>query len=208
MNNSQKFTSYLEEIIREIFMKIFEGINEKDNEISVLNSRINSYVKQIDLNIKRSSFLPRSHSKGFINLKKNNNSNNNGNNNNLLNNIKRYVLDIKNENNRIYNDYFKNKNNINDKILMSIVENFFKQINNLWDIITNESNNLKISKDNNKINNYYNRVSQSSNNLNISINLNNINCKSLLKQYFKNVSKFSKVIVDYAINDEDEKYGQ
>ena len=115
-------------------------------------------------------------------------------------------MDIKNENNRIYNDYFKNKNNINDKILISIIETFFKQINNLWDILSNEPNNLKISKDN-KINNYYNRISQSShnlNNLNISVGLNNINFKSLFKQYFKNVSKFSKSIVDYSINNEDE----
>ena len=67
INNSQKFTCFLEELIREIFMKIFEGINEKDNEISILNSRISSYVKQIDLNIKRTN-LPRCHSKGFINF--------------------------------------------------------------------------------------------------------------------------------------------
>ena len=211
INNSQKFTCFLEELIREIFMKIFEGINEKDNEISILNSRISSYVKQIDLNIKRTN-LPRCHSKGFINFSRKNNNNNNNldkinnDNKNLINIIKKNVLDIKNENNRIYNDYFKNKNNINDKILISIIETFFKQINNLWDILSNESNNLKISKDN-KINNYYNRISQSShnlNNLNISVGLNNINFKSLFKQYFKNVSKFSKSIVDYSINNEDE----
>ena len=71
LNNSQKFTSNLEELIRELLLKLFEGINEKDNEISVLNNRINTYVKQIDLNIKKTTFA-RSQSKSFINFKKNN----------------------------------------------------------------------------------------------------------------------------------------
>ena len=53
MNNSQKFTNSLEELIKELFLKIFEGINEKDNEISTLNSRIDTYIKQIDMNIKK-----------------------------------------------------------------------------------------------------------------------------------------------------------
>ena len=210
LNNSQKFTSNLEELIRELLLKIFEGINEKDNEISVLNNRINTYVKQIDLNIKKTTFA-RSQSKSFINFKKNNiNTNNNiitnnnlNENKNMINNIKKYVLDIKRENNRIYNDYFKNKNNINNIVLVGIVENFFKQINNLWNIIYNEKN---ISKDN-KINIIYNRISQSTNNLNslnINLNLNRINSRSLFKQYFLNVSKFSKSMIDYALNGEED----
>ena len=210
LNNSQKFTSNLEELIRELLLKIFEGINEKDNEISVLNNRINTYVKQIDLNIKKTTFA-RSQSKSFINFKKNNintndnivTNNNLNENKNMINNIKKYVLDIKRENNRIYNDYFKNKNNINNIVLVGIVENFFKQINNLWNIIYNEK---KVSKDN-KINLIYNRISQSTNNLNslnISLNLNRINRKSLFKQYFLNVSKFSKSMVDYALNGEED----
>ena len=215
MNNSQKFTDNLEELIRELFLKIFKGINEKDNEISILNTRINSYVKQIDINIKRNNFT-RSQSKGFINFKKknnfegniiNNNSNNSTENKNMLNNIKNYIMEIKNENNRIYNEYFKNKCNINDRIMIGIIENFFKQINNLWDIISKEGNGIKrISKDM-KINRYYNRISQSTNNLNnlnMSLNLNNINCKSLFKQYFMNISKFSKTLIDYTIDKEDD----
>ena len=207
MNNSQKFTSSLEELIKELLLKIFHGINEKDNEISVLNKRINSYVKEIDLNIKRSNFS-RCQSKGFINFKKSNInedkvsiSNNNINDNKiLLNNIKKIVSEIKTENNRSYNEYFKNKNIIiNEKILIHIIQNFFKQINNLWYLVSNEK---RISKDIN-INRYYHRISQSTNNLNtlnINMNLKNINCKSLFKQYFLNVSKFSKTMVDYAIN--------
>ena len=203
LNNSQKFTSNLEELIRELFLKLFEGINEKDSEISLLNKRINSYIKQIDLNIKRTNFI-RCQSKGFINFKKNTNIlDNKDENKNLLNKIKKHIFDIKNENNKIYNDYFKNKNNINQINLIGIVENFFKQINNLWNIVSDE---IKNNSDN-KINKINNRISQSTNNLNslnLSLNTNKINCKSVLKQYFLNVSKFSKSMVDYAINCDDE----
>ena len=203
MNNSQKFTSNLEELIRELFLKIFEGINEKDNEISVLNTRINSYIKQIDINIKRSNFS-RCQSKGFINFKKNNNIfDDKDNNKNLLNNIKNCIYDIKNENNNIYNEYFIKKNKLNENIFIDIIENFFRQINNLWNIVSDET---KISKDN-KVIKLYNRISQSTNNLsglNLSLNMNKINCKSLFRQYFLNVSKFSKVMVDYSINNNDD----
>jgi hypothetical protein len=203
MNNSQKFTSNLEELIRELFLKIFEGINEKDNEISVLNTRINSYIKQIDINIKRSNFS-RCQSKGFINFKKNNNIfDDKDNNKNLLNNIKKCIYDIKNENNNIYNEYFIKKNKLNENIFIDIIENFFRQINNLWNIVSDET---KISKDN-KVIKLYNRISQSTNNLNglnLSLNMNKINCKSLFRQYFLNVSKFSKVMVDYSINNNDD----
>ena len=208
MNNSQKFTSSLEELIKELFLKIFNGINEKDNEISVLNTRLDSYVKQIDLNIKRTNF-PRCHSKGFINFKKTNNNNiddknisDNNDNKNKLNNIKKVVLDIKNENNKIYNNYFKNRINVNDKILIGIIQNFFKQINNLWNMISDGAIDNKGKEHN--INRYiFNRTSQSCNNLNISLNLNNISHKLLFKQYFMNVSKFSKIISDFAIDNDD-----
>ena len=215
MNNSQKYTTNLEELIRELFLKIFNGINEKDNEISVLNTRIDSYVKQIDLNIKRSNFS-RCHSKGFINFKKTNYTNyntenkniNNSNdkdsstdNKNKLNNIKNLVLDIKNENNKIYNNYFKNKAIINDKILIGIIQNFFRQINNLWDMICSEG---AIDKKNKEYNlDKYIKTNQSCKNLNVSLNLNNISYKLLFKQYFMNVSKFSKTITDFAIDNDD-----
>ena len=210
MNNSQKFTSSLEELIKELFLKVFKGINEKDNEITVLNSRIDSYVKEIDLNIKRANFS-RNYSKGFINIKNPNNNNYDKNikdsndNKNKLNNVKKYVFDIKNENNKIYNNYFKNKIiNVNDKILIGIIQNFFRQINNLWDIICSDGAGDKKAKDL-KISKYIlNRTSQSSNNLNININLNNINYKLLFKQYYMNVSKFSKSITDYAIDNNDD----
>ncbi len=215
MNNSQKYTTNLEELIRELFLKIFNGINEKDNEISVLNTRIDSYVKQIDLNIKRSNFS-RCHSKGFINFKKTNYTNyntenkniNNSNdkdsstdNKNKLNNIKNLVLDIKNENNKIYNNYFKNKAIINDKILIGIIQNFFRQINNLWDMICSEG---AIDKKNKEYNlDKYIKTNQSCKNLNVSLNLNNISYKLLFKQYFMNISKFSKTIADFAIDNDD-----
>ena len=212
MNNSQKFTNNLEELIRELFLKIFKGINEKDNEISILNTRLNSYAKQIDINVKRNNFT-RCHSKGYINFKKNTNiedkkiTNNNTENKNILNNIKSYVLEIKNENNRIYNEYFKNKYNVNERILIGIVEKFFKQINYLWDLISKEGNEIKrISKDM-KINRYYNRISQSTCNLNnftMSLKLDDINCKSLFRQYFMNLSKFSKTLIDYTIDKDDD----
>ena len=210
MNNSQKFTSSLEELIKELFLKVFKGINEKDNEISVLNSRIDSYVKEIDLNIKRTNFS-RCYSKGFLNIKNPNNNNDDKNikdsndNKNKLNNVKKCVFDIKNENNKIYNNYFKNKIiKVNDKILIGIIQNFFRQINNLWDIICSDGAGDKKAKDP-KISKYIlNRTSQSSNNLNISINLNNISYKLLFKQYYMNVSKFSKSITDYAIDNNDD----
>ena len=204
MNNSQKFTNSLEELIKELFLKIFEGINEKDNEISTLNSRIDSYVKQIDMNIKRTNFS-RCYNKGFINFQKNNSNNNKTTDDdgdtdkNLLNLLENKITEIKNENKKVYNTYLKDKNVVNNKILIGIIDNNFKQINSIWDIISNQ----KMNRGNN-INDYYTNISRSSNNLNVNINLKDIKGKTLFKQYFKNLSKFSKSIVDYSINNDDD----
>ena len=62
---------------------------------------------------------------------------------------------------KAYN-YFKNKIiKVNDKILIGIIQNFFRQINNLWDIICSDGTGDKKVKDP-KISKYIlNRTSQS-----------------------------------------------
>ena len=49
----------------------------------------------------------------------------------------------------------------------------------------------------------YIKTNQSCKNLNVSLNLNNISYKLLFKQYFMNISKFSKTITDFAIDNDD-----
>ena len=156
------------------------------------------------MNIKRTNFT-RCYNKGFINFPKNNSDNNKTTDNdsdtdkNLLNLLENKITEIKNENKKVYNTYLKDKNVVNNKILIGIIDNNFKQINSIWDIITNQ----KMNRSNN-INNYYTNISRSSNNLSININLKDIKGKTLFKQYFKNLSKFSKSIVDYSINNDDD----
>ena len=109
------------------------------------------------MNNKRTHFS-RCYNKGFINFQINNSHNIKSDDDadtdkNLLNLLENKVTEIKNENKKAYNTYLKDKNVINNIILIGIVDNNFKPI---LDIISNQ----KMNRGNN-INNYYTNINLS-----------------------------------------------
>jgi methyl-accepting chemotaxis protein len=212
--DEKEYNNKFEEIIRELFKKITLNLNEKDKENKILTQRINQYSKQIDDNIKK------------INI--NNKSNTNRNNmtiNTTDNEVNKLKLKILNQQRTISNT----RSNI-EKVNSSIdkVNDLIKSTN----FNSNQVDSSKITDTLNECKNIVQKLSKGLNpegNKIITTNLKKGNSKMLIKkvqkencgniknikddknlpqnlfkQYFINLSKFSKTMIDYTLNDDEE----
>ena len=212
--DEKEYNNKFEEIIRELFKKITLNLNEKDKENKLLTQRINQYSKQIDENIKKVN----------INTKSNTNRNNMTI-NATDNEVNKLKLKILNQQRTISNT----RSNI-EKVNSSIdkVNDLIKSTN----FNTNQVDSSKITDTLNECKNIVQKLSKGLNtegnkiitsnlkkgNNKISIKkLQKENCgntknikddkkvsQNLFKQYFINLSKFSKTMIDYTLNGDEE----
>ena len=205
--NEKEYNNKIEEIIKELFDKIVMNLNEKEKENVMLNQSVNLYMKQIDENIRKNN----------ININKQNISRNSF---NEISNLKLKLINqqktITNTKTNIdkmstsfnkVNELIKSSNFTNNNIDTHKITNALAECQNF---VQNMSKGLSVEINNNKnntsdisINNILKKSLQKDN----SIEINNIKDKKLpqkiFKQYFNHLSKFSKSIVDYGINDDD-----
>jgi methyl-accepting chemotaxis protein len=212
--DEKEYNNKFEEIIRELFKKITLNLNEKDKENKLLTQRINQYSKQIDENIKK------------VNI--NNKSNTNRNNmtiNATDSEVNKLKLKILNQQRTISNT----RSNI-EKVNSSIdkVNDLLKSTN----FNTNQVDSSKITDTLNECKNIVQKLSKGLNTEGSKIITTNLkkgnskisikkvpkeNCgksknikddkkisQNIFKQYFINLSKFSKTMIDYTLNDDEE----
>ena len=228
----KEYNNKIEEIIRELFRKITLNLSEKDKENKILNQRINLYVKQIDDNVKKINI---NNKRFNMNRNNTNNMNNMtiSVSDNEINKLKLRIItqqktisntksNIEKMNTSInkVNDLIKSTNFNNNKIDTNKLTNALAECKNVVQNIskglnteTNKSN-LRISLhkncNSNTNNNYKNKNINEILKQNIQKeNIFNLKDKKLpnklFKQYFINISKFSKTMIDYGLNDDEEK---
>ena len=218
--DEKEYNNKMEEIIRELFQKITISLSEKDKENKLLSLRVNLYMKQIDENVKQININNKNKSStsrenmtievtdneiNKLKLKINkqyktiSSSRINA---EKINTIINKVIDlIKNINKKSYQD---DVNKISEALIecKNFTQNMCKGLND----IPQKSNLIMNLKKNSK-NNINEILRQSLREENM-VNIKNIKDKNLsqklFKQYFINISKFSKSITDYTLNDDED----
>ena len=201
----KEYNDKIEEIIRELFNKMIENLNEKENENKLLNKSVNLYMKQIDENIKKNNI-------GNKQCFSSRNSDNDINKlklklitqqktiKNTRTNMDKMSTSINKVNELIKSSNF-NINNFDTNKITSAIEECQNYVQNMSKGLNEELNLNKTN--NNNINDILKKSLQKENIMDIK----NINDKSfpknIFKQYFINLSQFSKVITDYGINNND-----
>jgi hypothetical protein len=218
--DEKEYNNKMEEIIRELFEKITISLSEKDKENKLLSLRVNLYMKQIDENVKQMTInnknrcitnrenmtievtdneinklklkINKQHktiSSAKLNIEK-------------INTIINKVINlIKNIN---INTYQADINKISEILneCKNISQNMSKGLNDIP-----QKSNLIMNLKKNSTNNINEILRQSIRDENM-VNVRNIKDKhlsqKLFKQYFINLSKFSKTITDYALNDDED----
>ena len=212
--DEKEYNNKFEEIIRELFKKITSNLNEKDKENKILTQRINQYSKQIDNNCQK------------INV--NNKSNSSRNNMTISaadNEVNKLKLKILNQQRTISTtrSNIEKVNSSIDKVNDLIKSTNFKSIQADSSKITdtlNECKNIvqKLSQGLNTEGNKIVTTNLKKGNSNLKIKkVQKENCgnaksikddkktpHNLFKQYFINLSKFSKTMIDYTLNDDEE----
>jgi len=212
--DEKEYNNKFEEIIRELFKKITLNLNEKDKENKLLTQRINQYSKQIDDNIKK------------INVNNKNNTNRNNmtitTTDNEVNKLKLKILNqqrtISNTRSNIekvnssidkVNDLIKSTNFNSNQVDSSKITDTLNECKNIVQKLSkglnpegNKITTTNLKKGNSKIK--INKIQKENRG-----NIKNIKDdkklpQNLFKQYFINLSKFSKTMIDYTLNDEEE----
>ena len=205
--NEKDYNQKIEEIIRELFDKITKSLSEKDKENKLLNQSVNLYMKQIDENVKKNNlvnkqFTSRNSDNEINKLKMK-----------LINNTKTNMEKMSTSINKV-NELIKSTNFNTNKLDTNIITNALEECQNY---VQNMSKGLNLEINNNK--NNYTLNKNNNNNINdilkknllkeSMIDIKNLKDKKLpqkiFKQYFINLAKFSKTMVDYGINDDDSK---
>ena len=221
----KNYNNKMEEIIRELFKKITLNLSEKDKQNKVLNQRINLYMKQIDENVKKINI---NENKKF-NTTRNNLTISVPDNeinklklrvitqqktiSNTKNNLEKMNTSINKVNELIKSVSFNN-NKVDANKISSALNECKTVVQNLSRGLNTEANKTKFKSNFNKKNMSYNNkslnemIKQSMKKENLVIVKNSKDKKlpqKLFKQYFINLSKFSKTMVDYALNVEEDK---
>ena len=212
--DEKEYNNKFEEIIRELFKKITLNLNEKDKENKLLTQRINQYSKQIDDNIKK------------INVNNKNNTNRNNmtitTTDNEVNKLKLKILNqqrtISNTRSNIekvnssidkVNDLIKSTNFNSNQVDSSKITDTLNECKNIVQKLSkglnpegNKITTTNLKKGNSKIK--INKIQKENRG-----NIKNIKDdkklpQNLFKQYFINLSKFSKTITDYTLNDDED----
>ena len=218
----KEYNNKIEDIIKELFKKITVNLSEKDKENKTLHQRINLYMKQIDENVKKIN----------INNKKINSNRNNSMTmsvsdneinklklklitqqktiSNTKSNIEKMNTSINKVNELIKSTNFKNiefdPNKITNALAecKTVVQNMSKGLNN--EVNKTKINiNLTKNKNTKNINELLKQSIQKENLVNVK-NLKDKNLpKQIFKQYFINLSKFSRAMVEYGLKDDENK---
>ena len=197
--NERDYNQKIEEIIRELFDKITKSLSEKDKENKMLNQSVNLYMKQIDENVKKNNLV----NKQFTSR----NSDNEINKlkmkfiTNTRTNMEKMSTSINKVNELIKSTNF-NTNKLDTNIITNALEECQNYVQNMSKGLIFETN---YNKNNNNINDILKKNLQKEN----IIDVKNLKDKRLpqkiFKQYFINLTKFSKTMIDYGINDDDSK---
>ena len=228
------YNNKMEEIIKELFKKITINLNEKDKENKILNQKINLYLKQIDDNIK--NVHPVGGNLKKCNTNRNNLTISVSDNeinklklkivtqqktiSNTKTNIEKMNTSINRVNELLKSTNFNTNKDDANKITNALnecktaVSNISKGLNTEANkTITNINPKTPIFKKINPNHGKYNSLNllkQSMKKDNL-INVKNLKDKKLphkiFKQYFIHLSKFSKTIIDYGLNEENETEG-
>ena len=222
------YNNKMEEIIKELFKKITLNLIEKDKENKMLNQRVNLYMKQIDENVKKVNINSNTLKK--CNTNRNNLSISVTDNeinklklkiitqqktiSNTKSNIEKMNTSI-NKVNELLKSYNVNSNKDDtNKITNALAEcktvvaNISKGLNTETNKTNNKSINFKkLNTNQNRAKNVNEILKQSLQKENL-ISVKNSKDKKLphkiFRQYFINLSKFSKTIIDYGLDGEDE----
>ena len=201
--NEKEYNDKIEEIIKELFNKITQNLKEKDNENKLLNKSVNLYMKQIDENIKKNNLS----NKQIIGRNSYNEINNLKlkliNQQKTLSNTKSNIDKMSTSFNKV-NELIKSTNFTDNKIDTNKITNALAECQNY---VQNMSKGLNVEMNNNKNNNSINDILKKSLQKENLMEIKNLNDKKLpqkiFRQYFINLSKFSKSIVNYGIDDDD-----
>ena len=228
------YNNKMEEIIKELFKKITINLNEKDKENKILNQKINLYLKQIDDNIK--NVHPVGGNLKKCNTNRNNLTISVSDNeinklklkivtqqktiSNTKTNIEKMNTSINKVNELLKSTNFNTNKDDANKITNALnecktaVSNISKGLNTEANkTITNINPKTPIFKKINPNHGKYNSLNilKQSMKKDNSINVKNLKDKKLphkiFKQYFIHLSKFSKTIIDYGLNEENETEG-
>ena len=200
--NEKEYNDKIEEIIKELFNKITQNLKEKDNENKLLNKSVNLYMKQIDENIKKNNLS----NKQIIGRNSYNEINNLKlkliNQQKTLSNTKSNIDKMSTSFNKV-NELIKSTNFTDNKIDTNKITNALAECQNY---VQNMSKGLNVEVNNNKNNSINDILKKSLQKENL-MEIKNLNDKKLpqkiFRQYFINLSKFSKSIVNYGIDDDD-----
>ena len=201
--NEKEYNDKIEEIIKELFNKITQNLKEKDNENKLLNKSVNLYMKQIDENIKKNNLS----NKQIIGRNSYNEINNLKlkliNQQKTLSNTKSNIDKMSTSFNKV-NELIKSTNFTDNKIDTNKITNALAECQNY---VQNMSKGLNVEMNNNKNNNNINDILKKSLQKENLMEIKNLNDKKLpqkiFRQYFINLSKFSKSIVNYGIDNDD-----
>ena len=201
--NEKDYNDKIEEIIKELFDKMSQNLKEKDKENKLLNQSVNLYMKQIDENIKKNNISSKQissrNSYNEINnlklkLKKKKKT---------LSNTKSNIDKMSTSFNKV-NELIKSTNFSNNKIDTNKITNALAECQNF---VKSMSKGLNVEINSNKNNKSINEILKKSLQKENLVEIKNLNDKKLpqkiFRQYFNNLSKFSKSIVNYGINDDD-----
>ena len=202
--SEKNYNDKMEEIIRELFQKITQNLGERDTENKLLHQKINSYVKQIDENIKRTNF----HSKSITSRNDLSSSVSFNEYQNLkikyinqqktLNNTKTNMQKMTTSINK-FNELIKSTNLNNNKFYENKITNVLAECQNA---VQNMNKGLNI--DNSNKDNYVKELLRKSYQKDNLIDVKNYKDKKfsqkLFKHYFINLSNFSQNISDYGLN--------
>ena len=218
--DEKEYNHKMEEIIKELFEKITISLSEKDKENKLLSLRVNLYMKQIDENVKQMNVSNKNRcstnrenmtievtdneiNKLKLKINKQHKTITNTKINvekiNVI--INKAIELIKNINMNTYQtDITKISETLNESKI--IAQNMSKGLNDV-----SQKSNLIINLKKNSKNNINEILKQSIRDENM-VNVRNIKDKNLsqklFKQYFINLSKFSKTITDYTLNDDED----
>jgi exonuclease SbcC len=218
----KEYNNKIEQIIRELFRKITLNLSEKDKENKILNKRINLYMKQIDENVKKininnkriltnrvpSMTLNKSVNDNEINKLKFRLNTQQKTLSSTKNNIKKMNLSINKVDELIKSRNFKTNEIETNKITSALAEckNVVQKMSRGLNTESNK-NKISINLNFNKKTKSYNELLKQSIQRENYVNVKNLKDKNLpkqiFKQYFINLSKFSKTIIDYGLNDND-----
>ena len=227
------YNNKIEEIIRELFKKLTLKLIEKDKENNKLNQSVTLYMKQIDENVKKSNLI-NNNSNNFkkCNTNRNNLTISDNEINKLklkvitqqktISNTKNSLDKINTSFNKV-NELLQSTNFNNSSIDASKITNALAECKNVVQNISKglnmETNNIK-NKSKKVIS--LNKKNNSNKNINMNIkdvlrqsmqkdnliNVKNLKDKKLpqkiFKEYFINLSKFSKTMIDYSLKDDNE----